>query len=171
MIPWEVIFDLTKSQDKINELEKEILKEDFWKDKANSNRTLKALKRLKKSVEPFNKISKEMDEIKELLTITEKDDASSLAHLNEELTILKSDIDSFEFKCLLNKEEDILSAIVSINAGAGGTEACDWTEMLYRMYAKWADKKKFTIQRIDYLPGEEAGIKNVTFIIDRKSVV
>jgi len=74
-------------------------------------------------------------------------------------------IDVFEFRCLLNKEEDSLNAIVSINAGAGGTESCDWASMLYRMYMKWADKKGYSSVRIDHLPGEEAGIKNVTFII------
>ena len=65
----------------------------------------------------------------------------------------------------MDKEEDTLNAIISINAGAGGTESCDWTSMLYRMYVKWAEKKKCTVERLDYLSGEEAGIKNVTFVI------
>jgi len=70
-----------------------------------------------------------------------------------------------EFKCLLSEEEDALNAIISINAGAGGTESCDWAGMLFRMYNKWADKKRYKSEKIDYLKGEEAGIKNVTFII------
>lgn len=88
-----------------------------------------------------------------------------MSHLKEELRDLKNAIGDFEFKCLLNKEEDSLNAIVSINAGAGGTESCDWVGMLYRMYSKWADKKKYAVERIDYLPDKEAGVKNVTFIV------
>jgi len=165
LIPWEVIFDLDKSQSKIKELEKEISTEGFWKNKDNTNKTLKELKRLKQLVEPFVRFSSSIEESEGLLSITEEDDTSSLSHLKEEVDRLKKGINSLEFKCLLNKEEDGLNAIISINAGAGGTESCDWVGMLYRMYNKWSDKKKFSMLRIDYLPGEEAGIKNVTFIV------
>ncbi|NQU95946.1 MAG: peptide chain release factor 2 [Candidatus Omnitrophica bacterium] len=157
--------DLEKSRKRIKELESEISKEDFWKDKERKNTTLKELKRLKQSVEPFIGVSSEIDDTKELLSITDSDDSASLSHLEEVLKKAKKEIDRLEFKCLLNNEGDTLNAIISINAGAGGTESCDWVEMLYRMYTKWADKKKFTIERFDYLPGEEAGVKNVTFII------
>jgi len=123
------------------------------------------LKTLRQKVEPFLRLSSALNEVQELLDITEEKDTASMVHLEEELQKLKEEINTLEFKCLLNQEEDVLNAIVSINAGAGGTESCDWVEMLYRMYAKWADKKRYKIERIDYLPGEEAGIKNVTFII------
>lgn len=156
---------MAQSRQRIKELEEEISGTEFWKNKAKSGKTLKDLKRLKQSVEPFTKLSSDLDEIKELLAITDECDSASLAHLKEELENLKSKIDDFEFKCLLNKEEDALNAIVSINAGAGGTESCDWVSMLFRMYTKWADRKKYAFQRIDYLSGEEAGIKNVTFIV------
>ncbi|UCD54766.1 MAG: peptide chain release factor 2 [Candidatus Omnitrophota bacterium] len=161
----EAIFDVRDCQKKIEKIEKDISKENFWKNREKANQSLKELKYLKQSIEPFVKSSFALNEIKELLTITEEGDASSLSHLKEELRNLKKEIDNFEFKSLLNKEEDGLSAIVSINAGAGGTESCDWVGMLYRMYNRWADKKKYAIHRIDYLPGEEAGIKNVTFIV------
>jgi len=123
------------------------------------------LKTLRQKVEPFLRLSSALNEVQELLDITEEKDTASMVHLEEELQKLKEEINTLEFKCLLNQAEDVLNAIVSINAGAGGTESCDWVEMLYRMYAKWADKKRYKIERIDYLPGEEAGIKNVTFII------
>ena len=110
-------------------------------------------------------MSSELNETKELVAITDEGDEPSLSHLGKELKELKSKIDDFEFKYLLNGEEDALNAIVSINAGAGGTESCDWVGMLFRMYNKWADKKKYKFERIDYLAGEEAGIKNVTFIV------
>ena len=156
---------MANSQKRIKDLEEEISKENFWKNKEKANQVLKKLKRLKQSTEPFIRFSSTLSEIKELLAITETGDMPSLSHLKEELQNLKSGIDAFEFKNLLDKEEDALNAIVSINAGAGGTESCDWVGMLYRMYCKWADKKKCTSERIDYLPGEEAGIKNVTFIV------
>ena len=85
--------------------------------------------------------------------------------MREELDKIKIGIDDLEFRALLDKEEDTLNAIISINAGAGGTESCDWASMLYRMYIKWAEKKKYTVERLDYLSGEEAGVKNVTFIV------
>lgn len=156
---------MDKSRAKIGSIEEEISGENFWKDKEKANSTLKELKRLKRSIGPFMGLSAELNEIKELLAITEAEDRSSLAHLKEEMQKLKKDLDRLEFRSLLDKEEDVLNAIVSINAGAGGTESCDWVGILFRMYSKWADKKKYTVQRIDYLPGEEAGIKNVTFII------
>ena len=156
---------MEKSQHTIKELEKELSGEGFWKNKERSNLVLKGLKRLKSSIEPFNKISREFFEIEELLVITEEKDISSLSHLKGELRSLKTRIDSLEFNCLLNSEEDRLNAIVSINAGAGGTESCDWASMLFRMYSKWADGRKYSTEKIDHLSGEEAGIKNVTFII------
>lgn len=156
---------MARSQSRIKGLEEEITKEDFWKSRDRSNQVLRELKRLKGSIGPFRKLSFEFDDVNGLFSITEENDAASLAHLKIELSGLKKSIDTFEFNCLLNKEEDPLGAIVSINAGAGGTESCDWAEMLFRMYNKWADKKKYAIERIDFLAGEEAGIKNTTFIV------
>lgn len=156
---------MEKSREKIKRLEEEISKESFWKDRDKANKTLIELKRLKQSVGPFTRLFSEFSEIKELLAITEAEDETSLSHLREDIEKLKKDLDELEFRSLLDKEEDALNAIVSINAGAGGTESCDWVSMLFRMYGRWADRKKYTLERIDYLPGEEAGIKNVTFII------
>lgn len=108
---------------------------------------------------------KEVSDVKELLDIIEESDKESIEHINEELTSLESNINSIEFKALLGRPEDKSNAILSINAGAGGTESCDWVSMLFRMYSKWASARKFEIQRIDFLAGEEAGIKNLTVII------
>ena len=156
---------MEKSRARVKDLEGVIAKEGFWENKENTNKTLKELKRLKLSVEPCIALSSGLDEIKELLAITEPDDVASVTHLKEELGVLRKKIDSLEFQCLLGREEDALGAIVSINAGAGGTESCDWAGMLFRMYVKWGDANKFSTEKIDYLPGEEAGIKNTTFIV------
>ena len=97
--------------------------------------------------------------------ITDKSDSTSLNHLIEEVEKLKKEVDAFEFRSLLDQKEDSLNAILSINSGAGGTESCDWANMLLRMYTIWAERKGYTIQRLDMLAGEEAGIKNATTII------
>ncbi len=97
--------------------------------------------------------------------IVEESDHESIKHIQDELSALEPKIDSLEFKSLLGKPEDKNNAILSINAGAGGTESCDWASMLFRMYSKWTASKKFDIEQIDLLVGEEAGIKNVTVII------
>ena len=99
------------------------------------------------------------------MSITDTNDAVSLAHLKGDLEKIEKDLNAFEFRCLLSQKEDSLNAILSINSGAGGTEAQDWASMLLRMYTKWAEKRSYTVERLDMLSGEEAGIKNVTIII------
>jgi peptide chain release factor 2 len=105
------------------------------------------------------------EETKELLEIVEEGDREAINHIRDEISDIESKIDSLEFKSLLGRPQDKNNAILSINAGAGGTESCDWASMLLRMYSKWAASKKFDIEQIDFLAGEEAGIKNVTVLI------
>lgn len=88
-----------------------------------------------------------------------------MQHIGEETAILESKLDALEFKSLLGRPEDKNNAILNINSGAGGTESCDWASMLLRMYSKWAANNKFDVEQIDFLSGEEAGIKSVTIII------
>jgi len=104
-------------------------------------------------------------EIGELLGITDESDKGSLSHLIEEVKKLEKELAALEFKSMLSQKEDVLNAILSINSGAGGTEATDWANMLLRMYTKWSEKKGYVTQWVDSLPGEECGIKNATVII------
>jgi len=106
-----------------------------------------------------------MRDAKELLGIIEADDEESIKHIAEEIRDIESNLRALEFKALLGRPEDKNNAILSINAGAGGTEACDWASMLFRMYSKWATTRKCDIEQIDFLAGEEAGMKNITVII------
>jgi len=156
---------LSNKEQQIEQLEQELVKPDFWQKQENANKTIRKLQELKSIRDPFHRIIHQHQEIEEFLEILEKNDTASLSELNSHLTVLKKDLDSFEFKSLLNQEEDSLSAILSINAGAGGTEATDWANMLLRMYIKWAEKKNYSIEWIDSLPGEETGYKNVTVIL------
>lgn len=137
---------------------------DFWNNADEANKTLKDLKYLKSIVEPFQNNVNKCAELKELLEIS-AEDAEFLKHTQGELALLEKDVDALEVKSFLSGQFDRNSGILSINAGAGGTESCDWASMLLRMYTRWADEKGFDVETVDVLPGEEAGIKNVTLRI------
>jgi len=147
------------------ELEAEISKSDFWNDENRSKAIIKQLKEIKAVVEPFSKLESELKDIEGILGIAGPDDAESLTHFKEDLKKLRRRVDALEFNSLLNDEADSSNAILSINAGAGGTESCDWAAMLLRMYSRWAEDEGFQITLVDQLTGEEAGIKNVTIVI------
>ena len=115
---------------------------------------------------PFVEFEVKAKDTREMLEIIEESDAQSLAHLDEEIKKLSQDVDKLEFQKLLGGPNDRNSAILSINSGAGGTESCDWASMLLRMYTRWAEQQGYKVEGIDVLPGEEAGIKNVTILIE-----
>ena len=96
----------------------------------------------------------------------EENDPALIPEIQEMLDEFQRNFDSIRIKTLLSGEYDSENAIIKLNAGAGGTEACDWCSMLYRMYCRWADKKGFTMEVLDYLDGDEAGIKSVTFQVN-----
>ena len=139
--------------------------EDFWKDEARSKEVIGRLKTLKAIVEPFIKADGELKAIKEIVDIATAEDAESLEHFCKDLAALKKKIDLLEFNSLLGEEADGSNAILSMNAGAGGTESCDWAAMLLRMYTRWAETKGYGVELVDQLAGEEAGIKNATILI------
>lgn len=137
----------------------------FWDDNKKANEIITSLKDLKSIVEPYLDIERQFQDLEGLIGIVEESDAKSIQHLRDDLLKLDSKLRNLEFKTLLSEATDKSNAILSINSGAGGTEACDWAAMLLRMYSKWASSRDFKIQQIDFLPGEEAGLKNVTVII------
>jgi len=110
-------------------------------------------------------MNEECQDLKELVDITEEADKKTFSQLEKEANNLKEEIEKLEFKRLLSGEHDKNNAILSIHAGAGGTESCDWVQMLLRMYTRWAESKNYSVQTVDLLPGEEAGIKSATVII------
>lgn len=138
---------------------------DFWQDTQAANQVLKNLKSLKVICDPWHKQANRLKEIEELLCLCEGSDSAFLAQLGEDLKELEGELRSLEFYTLFSGDFDKCNAIISINAGAGGTESCDWASMLLRMYSRWAQAHGFDVTIIDILPGEEAGIKNVTAII------
>ena len=137
----------------------------FWSDSEQANKIISEFKELKSRLEPWDKYQSQYQDILELSKLVEEDDQKTLAELQEEFLTLSNALDKLEFEILLNGEDDKCSAILSINAGAGGTEACDWVQMLARMYIRWAEAKGFSTRTVDFLSGEEAGLKNVTIMI------
>lgn len=115
---------------------------------------------------PYEALVAESDELSEFCTILEESDEKSFSQLASDVAAHGKKTGDLEFQKLLGGPSDKNSAIVSINAGAGGTEACDWASMLFRMYTRWAEKRGFKVEGVDLLAGEEAGIKNVTILIE-----
>ena len=138
---------------------------DFWDRPQESQETVERLKVLKKVVDPWQKAYKSGSDLKELLGLLDENQPDSLKEMQQEVRALERDVESLEFQRLLSHPLDSHNAIVSINAGAGGTESCDWAEMLLRMYLRWFEAHGYTVQTVDFLPGEEAGIKNTTLLI------
>ncbi|VAW45291.1 Peptide chain release factor 2 @ programmed frameshift-containing [hydrothermal vent metagenome] len=159
------LLDLEKKQGEIVSIEEQMNAPDFWNDTEKSNKLMKEMKYLKGCVEPFLEGVKKVEELKELAEISE-DDEELLTQIQKELTMLVQEIDKTEFQIMLSGPFDKNNVILSINAGAGGTESCDWSGMLLRMYTRWAESQGHKVKLLDELIGEEAGIKNVTLSIE-----
>ena len=139
----------------------------FWDDPERSNQKMKELKNLKDTVGECDKLSTQFDDILTLIDMGyEENDASLIPAIREELDEFIREFDELRIGTLLSGEYDKNNAILKLNAGAGGTESCDWCGMLYRMYTRWAERKGFAIEVLDYLDGDEAGIKSVTFQVN-----
>ncbi len=140
----------------------------FWDNQKKAQEVVDTLKRHKQLVDPYNKIKSDFDAVIELMDLVSDNDAVSFDDLQElanEVSLIEKEVDRLEFERVFSGPLDELNSIVSINAGAGGTESCDWVSMLFRMYQRWAEKNGYTVSIIDLLTGEEAGIKNVTFFV------
>ncbi len=137
----------------------------FWDNSSGSNTLVKELKFLKSLIEPFEACAKRLKDSSELLEML-SDDASMVSQINEEVQALTVQINEIELKNILSGPFDRNNVILSINAGAGGTESCDWVGMLLRMYTRYAEKQGYKVKTLDYLTGDEAGVKNVTLGIE-----
>lgn len=146
-------------------MEKEIAREGFWDNQGRSQGAVKELKRLKLAAEPLLRIEEDVKGIREIIEIAGAEDTESLGHFKNDLAKLKGQADDLEFKTLLSEETDVNNAILNVNAGAGGTEACDWAAMILRMYTMWAESRNYKVTWLDQLHGEEAGIKSATLLI------
>ena len=160
------LFDIETLEDKLKQLEDQTLKENFWNDNQNSSKILSEIKKVKDKCIEYNKIDKETNNLIELSELISIDpDEEMEKDVIKSTKKLEDDIEKLEIKTLFSGKYDNNNAIVTIHPGAGGTESQDWAEMLYRMYTRWANKNNFEVKELDYLEGEEAGLKSVTFEI------
>lgn len=142
------------------------MKENFWNDIENANKISGQLKRLEKKLENYNKLKNEIDNLLELNYMLQVENDEELENELQRSTIkIQKTVDKLELTLLFKGKFDKNNAIITLHPGAGGTESQDWVEMLYRMYAKWASANDFEIKELDYLEGDEAGIKSVTALI------
>ncbi len=163
---WELIFDLSTKEKEIEKLEKQMSKNSFWSDQEKAQKVIKRVKELKNVVSEFNKLKTDLEELVILLELnTEEDRREIWEEIEQKIKALENDLEKKELIVLFDSKYDANNAIVTIRPGAGGTESQDWAEILLRMYLRWAEKRRLSIKIIEISPGEEAGIKNVTFIV------
>lgn len=158
-------FDLQSKNNKINELEKELQDENIWNNVDYANKVNSEFVNLKKTVSSFNNLSTKINDSISLLDILSNEDINELKELETELNNIKKEINDLEIETLLNGPYDNSSCYLEIHPGAGGTEACDWADMLLRMYVMFCDKNNYKYEIIDKLKGDTAGIKSVTLKI------
>mgnify|MGYP000487762193 CR=1 FL=1 len=140
---------------------------DFWDNPEKSQEAMKELKSLKDTIDNYNQLNGEYEDIETLLEMGyEENDSSLIPEIEELFATFVKDYETLRISTLLSEEYDRDNAILTLHAGAGGTESCDWASMLCRMYQRWAEKKGFSVEMLDYLDGEEAGLKSVTLQVN-----
>lgn len=160
------LFDLEEKETNIKEYEEMMADPDFWNDGNRAQDIINKNNALKSVVQEFNTLEEGLENSEVLFEMyKEESDEDTLQELVEQLNTLQQIANDFELKMLLSGEFDANNAILELHPGAGGTESQDWGEMLLRMYQRFADKKGFKVETVDYLPGDEAGIKSVTLLI------
>ena len=159
--------DLENKQNRIRELDAAMEEPDFWNNPEKSTKTVKEAKNLKDIVAEYNELERDYEDAGMMIELAnEENDVSMVEEIANMVNAITEKIDELKISTLLSGQYDDSNAILRLNAGAGGTESCDWCSMLYRMYSKWADRKGFTTEVLDFLDGDEAGIKSVTFQIN-----
>lgn len=160
------LFDISNLVKQLQQLENETNTENFWTDSQNSTKVLKEMNQLKSKIEGYKKVENNLNNIIEMNDLVEQEKEESLEEeLQKAMKQLEKEIEKVEINTLLSGKYDSNHAILTLHPGAGGTESCDWAEMLYRMYTRWAISNGFEVKELDYLDGEEAGIKSVTFLV------
>ncbi len=153
--------NIEQKEIEINHEEEKTLAPDFWNDPKQAELTIKALRQKKQWVESFNSLKSQLEDLAVLIEFAKEGEATN-EEVQESFDKLKKDLEDLEFKNMLSGEEDVLSAVLQITAGAGGTESNDWAEMLMRMYLMWGEKNGYKIKEVNYQPGEITGVKTVT---------
>ncbi|KOP69095.1 peptide chain release factor 2 [Bacillus sp. FJAT-18019] len=139
---------------------------DFWDDNEKAQALIAEMNAVKSSVDQYQKLQADYDDAAVMIELADEEGDDSLAgEIGETIKELVARVEEFELQLLLNQPYDKMNAILELHPGAGGTESQDWGQMLHRMYTRWAEKRGFKVETLDYLPGDEAGIKSVTLLI------
>ncbi|MEW6011821.1 MAG: peptide chain release factor 2 [Elusimicrobiota bacterium] len=163
------IYSVTEKKEKIKEIEEKSNSQDFWSDQKSAQQAVKEMNDMKQKISTIEEANRQIEDFKVHLELTrEANDTEELKVLFEELKHLERKLKSLEFELKLSDPLDKSDAILSIHAGAGGTEACDWASMIMRMYMKWASSKGFQFVITDMISGDEAGIKSMTAFVKGK---
>ncbi|MCI6020036.1 MAG: peptide chain release factor 2, partial [Clostridiales bacterium] len=159
--------NLAAKESRIEELSNMMEEPGFWDDADKSTALMKEMKNLKDTVDKYKKLEQAYEDVETMIEMGyEENDPEMVPEIQEMLDDFEKEFEELRITTLLSGEYDKDNAILTLHAGAGGTEACDWVSMLFRMYCRWADKKGYTTEVLDYLDGEEAGIKSVTVQIN-----
>ena len=159
--------DLENKERRITELDKSMEEPGFWDDPERSTKTVREAKNLKETVDGYKHLEQQYEDIQVMIEMGyEENDPAMIPEIQEMLDEFVKELEELRTKTLLSGEYDGCNAILKLNAGAGGTEAMDWCSMLYRMYQRWADKKGFTTEVLDFLDGDEAGLKSITLQVN-----
>ncbi len=159
------IFDLSRQHARLTDLERQMQQPGFWDDPDTARRISREVASLRTQIDEFTRLETEIADLLELTRLTATEDTASLAEVEQEVLTLGATLDRLELATVLSGEHDARNAILSIHAGAGGTESQDWVEMLLRMYLRWSETRGYRTEVVDLSPGEEAGLKSVTVIV------
>lgn len=159
-------FDLDQNKERIKELELQMANPNFWNDQENAQKVIEETNRLKGKVSTLEQMSEQLENLEVLYALVKEEEEQELFEdLSKEAKKLNTTINDFELEMLLSEPYDENNAILELHPGAGGTESQDWASLLLRMYQRWAEHKKYTVETLNYLPGDEAGVKSVTLLI------
>ena len=160
------VLNIKAAKDRVAELNAETSRDGFWDDLENSQKVLQESKSLERKIEKFKKLNDSLEDLITLIELSiEEDDESSVDEIKAESESFKMKLEEEKLSTLLTGEYDAKNAILTLHAGAGGTEAQDWAEMLYRMYNHWAERHEYKVELLDYLDGEDAGLKSASILI------
>ncbi|MBL4932657.1 peptide chain release factor 2 [Clostridium paridis] len=158
--------DLSGLNKKLQELELNMQEKGFWDDIAKAGEITQEAKRVKDKIEYFNSLFTRVEDIEVLIELAEEDDEETIKEAINEINMLNNEVEKLKIEILLSGEYDRNNAILTLHTGVGGTDANDWTEMLLRMYTRYCESRGYKLETLDYLPGDEAGVKSVTLRVE-----
>ena len=159
---------LKDKEGKIKDLEQKATRNNFWDTPREAQKVMQEISNLRSTVDSFKNLERSFEDLSVLMDLFREEGETEFNELAKDIRDLEEEISDFILQCKLKEKYDENNAIVTLHSGAGGTEACDWVEMLLRMYSRWVERKGYLVEITDILAGEEAGIKSVTFIVKGK---